>query len=239
MAGKPASAVRISKAGATQDVYGQLRDLIVRGPLAPGAQLIERPLALRLGVSRATLRTALQQLAYEGFVVSVTAGKYARYIVAPLTVADMEELYTLIGAMNGVAAAGAANSAAHERDRLAGELETLNVELSAAMESGSAAFSAIYEIDRQFHARYVEAAGGPRLLSLYGIVVAQSERYGRMYVAALVGQISKSVLEHEAIIAAIRAADPEAAKRAAETNWQNAAARFRRVIEAVGEHGTW
>jgi DNA-binding GntR family transcriptional regulator len=227
------------KQGAARDLCTRLRDMIVRSTLAPGAPLIERRLAARLGVSRGSLRTALQRLEHEGFIISSSIGKYSRSIVAPLTIADMEELYTLIAALNGIAAAHAAGFPAERREQLAAELESLNAQLAEASRSTPADFSAVYEIDRRLHARYVEAAGGPRVLSLYDVIVPQSERYGRVYATALIGEISTSVLEHAAIIDAIRAGDPEAADRAAVANWRNAAQRFRRVIKADGERGSY
>ena len=49
-------------------VYLQLRDLIVRGTIAPGTPLIETELADRLSVSRTPIRGALQRLRQEGLI---------------------------------------------------------------------------------------------------------------------------------------------------------------------------
>ena len=46
--------------------YVMLRDLIVRGSLAPGSRIIETDVAERLGVSRTPVRDALRQLLQEG-----------------------------------------------------------------------------------------------------------------------------------------------------------------------------
>jgi DNA-binding GntR family transcriptional regulator len=51
-----------------EKVYGALRDAILGGRLKTGQRLVEIPLAKELGVSRAVLREALQQLAHEGLV---------------------------------------------------------------------------------------------------------------------------------------------------------------------------
>lgn len=52
-------------------VYEQLRDMIYRGELEPGEQLMpERDLAARFEVGRATLRTAIQRLIDQGLVES-------------------------------------------------------------------------------------------------------------------------------------------------------------------------
>ena len=67
----------------------------------------------------------------------------------------------------------------------------------------------------------------------------QAERYIRMYISMLTGDIRSSVDEHDAIISAIDDGRPEEAQRAVETNWRHAADRLARVIDVVGERGSW
>jgi len=76
----------------SSQVYAKLRDLIVRGRLAPGARITETDAAGRLGVSRTPVRAALQQLAQEGYIVVANAGLRRRPVVAPLTREDATEL---------------------------------------------------------------------------------------------------------------------------------------------------
>jgi DNA-binding GntR family transcriptional regulator len=74
---------------------------------------------------------------------------------------------------------------------------------------------------------------------LHSAVKPQAERYERLYVSYLAGEIATSVTEHEAIIGTIAAGDAEGAKAAVEHNWHNAAERLGRVIERVGDRGRW
>src|SRR5574338_583890 len=54
-----------------EQMYGTIRDAIVRRDLAPGARLASsRTLALELGVSRFTVVTAMDRLLAEGYLVS-------------------------------------------------------------------------------------------------------------------------------------------------------------------------
>lgn len=234
-----------SRAGTVNDVYEQLRDMIVRSVLAPGAPLIERPLAERLAVSRASLRSALQRLEHEGFVRSSRAGVYSRAVVAPLTVADMQEIYTLIAVLNGTAARQAAELAAAERHAIADRMDRLNAELAAILHSPDDDLGSIYDIDHRFHQCYIERAGGARLRQLLDSIASQGERYGRAYASGMGhagivrGPASTSPGEHQAIINAIRAGDPDRAERAAVTNWRNAASRLQAVIAAAGERGSF
>ena len=97
----------------------------------------------------------------------------------------------------------------------------------------------IHQLDAAFHAQYVHSAAGPRLLALHHGIKPQAERYVRVYVNALVDEIATSVAEHNVIIRAIDSGNPDAAQRAVQTNWRNAADRLGRVITNMGEHGTW
>jgi len=69
-----------------------LRDAILIGELKPGEALVETDLATQLGISRAPLREALQQLAAEGLIETVA---YHGSHVRQLTRTDVEELYSL------------------------------------------------------------------------------------------------------------------------------------------------
>lgn len=227
------------KPGAVAATSRRLRELIVRGTLAPGAPLIERDIAARLRVGRTTVQSALQILEREGYVISAKAGKYSRSTVAPLTVEDMQDMHELLGALNGMAARMVATRDKPFRRVLAEELDRLNGALREAARSEPVRFTAVYECDQRFHKRCVDASGNRRIKAIYESTAPQRERYGRMYATALADKSTASVREHAGIIAAIRKGDPNAAELAAATNFLNAAARFRAVIETLGERGSW
>jgi DNA-binding GntR family transcriptional regulator len=81
------------------EAYDRLRDWIITGRLAPGAPIIETDTAALLGVQRSHLRIALQKLQHTGFVVTSRIGTYSRTRVAPLTLDDVVELFTVVGAV--------------------------------------------------------------------------------------------------------------------------------------------
>jgi DNA-binding GntR family transcriptional regulator len=70
-------------------------------------------------------------------------------------------------------------------------------------------------------------------------VKPQAERYIRMYISMLTGDIKSSVDEHDAMIAAIEEGRAADAQSAIETNWRHAADRIARVIDVAGERGSW
>ena len=212
-------------------VYSRLRDLIVQGSLAPGSRIVETEIASRLGVSRTPVREALQRLQQEGFVMGTPGAQQSRLTVAPLTREDVHELLDVVGALEGLGARRAATVEQDERRGLVKELRSLNEEFARAGRGAPLDHGVLYDADERLHRRIVQAGVGPRLLALHDAVKPQAERYIRMYISLLTGDLRSSVDEHDAMIQAIeegRAADAQAA---VETNWRHAAERLSRVIE--------
>ena len=218
--------------------YQELRRLIVWGQLPPGSRISERILADRLELSRTPVRSALHRLEQEGFVASHGAGRERRLIVAPLTMHDGQEVFTIVGHLEGLAARTAAELPTPRRKALVLQLRTVNAALATqARRKGNS--TRFFDLDIEFHRLYVEEVVGPRLLTLHRAIKPQSERYIRLYVSVLLDQIATSVREHERIAASIARGDPDAAQRAVETNWRNAAERLTQIIAHHGERGSW
>ncbi len=220
-------------------VYERLRDLIVQGRLAPGTRLVELELAERLGVSRTPLRAALERLRQEGYVVGDRTARQLRLAVAPLTAADAQELFHLVGALEGEAAEIAARALKGPRKALAEQLHAINAAFADAAKAKHPDHHTLFQLDHRFHATYVHASAGPRLRTLHEAVKPQAERYERLYVALLATAIGESVDEHRRIVAAIRAGEPKKAREAVRTNWSNAALRLTHVITTTGQRGDW
>src|SRR5690348_6222475 len=220
-------------------VYSRLRELIVGGLLAPGSRIVETEIATRLGVSRTPVREALQRLLQEGYVLDTLGAQQSRLTVAPLTRDDVHELLAVVGALEGIAAQRAASLDADARMALAKALREANADFHRAGRATPIDHELLYDADERFHRRIVEAGAGPRLLALYDAVKPQAERYIRMYISMLTGDIRSSVAEHDIIIAAIGEGRSDDAEHAVETNWRHAADRLSRVIELAGERGAW
>lgn len=217
--------------------YDRVRDLIVSGQLSPGAPIIETEVAAMLGIQRSHLRQALLRLQETGFVTTSTIGTYSRTRVAPLTGADVQDLFDLVGAVEGLAARSAARLPAARRAKVARALTKANAELLASARETPADAVRLNDLDIEFHRLFVQDIASPRVHALHDAIKPQADRYERLYTHTLLNEIVLSVAEHEEIIAAIRAGDPDAAQRAVETNWRNAGERFVRVIAHAGERG--
>ena len=218
--------------------YEQLRALIVHGNLAPGTWVIEADVAARLGVSRTPVRAAIQRLEQEGYIIGTARGLQYRAAVSPLTREDAREIFAIVGELEALAARNAAGLATAPRAALVNELTTLNERMRAASQPRPDQ-NRLFDADTAFHLRYVVAGAGSRLLALHQAIKPQAERYIRLYYSALVEEIAISLEEHEIIIDAIRRGKDEAAQSAVEINWRNAAERLKRVIDTVGERGSW
>jgi DNA-binding GntR family transcriptional regulator len=219
-------------------VYERLRALIIDGRLAPGTRIVETDVAARLGVSRTPVRGALQRLQQEGFVIDSPTLRQTRPTVAPLTSDDARELFLLVGALEGLAAHRAALGTPAERSAVAAALTRVNDAFAAAAAAQRPDHGRIFELDEQFHRCYMSAAG-PRVLAIHATVKPQAERYERLYVSMLAAELQTSVVEHRAIVKAIRSGNAPGAQAAVETNWRNAAERLATVVAASGERGSW
>ncbi len=221
------------------EVYEELRDLVVRGRLAPGARLVEAQVVSRLGASRTSVRGALQRLQQEGFVWGGTTGLKGRIAVAPLTSTDAVELFQVVAEIEGLAAENASQLALTPRQSLVADLNRVNEEYRRIAAAPRPDGDRLFALDTDFHWLYVKAGAGPRLLGLHLAIKPQIERYVRIYQTALTEAIQTSVVEHAAVVAEIATGSGRGAQDAVRTNWRNAAARLRLVIDARGESGSW
>jgi len=79
----------------------RIREMILRGTLAPGQRVAEAPLAEALGMSRTPVRQALPLLAQEGLL---TEHDTRGYVVRAFTAADIIDAIDLRAAIEGLAA---------------------------------------------------------------------------------------------------------------------------------------
>jgi DNA-binding GntR family transcriptional regulator len=220
-------------------VYERLRRLIVRGRLAPGARVTELGVAERLGVSRTPVREALQRLRQDGLLVATTPSSRAQLAVAPLVREEMVELYGIAAALEGLAVRAVAGRPASERRAVASDLQTLNERFAAEIRRAASDrdLDELFERHNAFHELVVAQGAGPRLRDQLAAVRPLLDRY-EWYYAPLAGPDHEvSVKEHEAVVRAVRAGDPDAADAALRANWWNSAERLAGAIDSVGGRG--
>lgn len=145
----------------------ELRAAIISRRYAPGSRLVEVQLSEMMGISRGTVRSALQKLLTEGLVAQ---RPYSAWEVTGLSKSDAWELFTLRGALEGLAAELVADALGQK------QLDPAPIELAfdalrdacerrEAREADAADFA--------FHKVVVESANHKRLLMQYQRVDAQ------------------------------------------------------------------
>jgi len=228
------------RGGRVSRAYTQLRELIIRGRLAPGTRIIETDIAARLGVSRTPVRSALHRLQQEGYIVEAEAGVQSRLMVAPLTKEDARELFAIVAELESLAAGYAADLPEKMRAEAVATLHAANASLAdAATRPPRPDPNQIFDLDQALHNALVRAASGPRVRALHASVKPQTERYVRLYISALLNEIGTSVREHAAIIDALASGDAGATRAVVREHWKKLTDRMYQVIEMAGERGNW
>ncbi len=211
----------------TDWVYEELKSAIVDLRLAPGDPLREATLADQLGVSKTPIREALTRLEQEG-LVETTSFKGA--VVTGYSRQDLLEIYELRELLENAAARTAAESMADaDRDRLdhiCRESRKLKKNHDAA---GLAALISAFD-DVLF-----EQVRNSRIRALIENLRAHLTRIGHL-TAEIPGRIDASVDEHEKIVQAIAARDPELAERQMREHIRSVRDdQLRALVGGVGE----
>jgi DNA-binding GntR family transcriptional regulator len=219
--------------------FQAIRELIVLGKMSPGGWIAEADLAERLNMSRTPVRAAIHWLQREGYVLEQRNVSKSRMIVAPLTKEDANELYRIIGHLEGLAGRGVAEKPKRDRLELAKQLSKVNEKLLAIADGRGGHSGEIFELDRNFHRMIVTAGAGARLSTLHKAIEPQTERYWRLYASSIINALHASVDEHSEIINGVIAGDPIAVEMGLQNNWLKGAERLGHVIDMFGERGSW
>jgi DNA-binding GntR family transcriptional regulator len=185
-------------------VADHVRERILSGTLAPGERIVEADLAAELGVSRNTLRSALQTLTFEGLV---DQSQFKSTHVARPTARDVYETYTLRDALEAMAC------------RLAAEQAGDMTEVDRALERmrGAQDTEALKAADFDFHTAVVELAGHTRLREHYRMLYVQTRLYLTL-TSSFDYEPARIAALHAELADAIRAGDAERAERLAASH---------------------
>lgn len=145
------------KPNLTEQVYGDLIDLLIRGELRPGDVITERRMAERLNASRTPIREALGRLESEGLVFK-QAGRGVT--VSPFSTETFVEVLNVRLLLEAEAAWLAAGRIPPER------VQRIRDELQAVAATPSPTLSEIWEVDDLLHGEIADAAGNMLMASL-------------------------------------------------------------------------
>jgi DNA-binding GntR family transcriptional regulator len=228
----------IPRGARSAHVYERLRDLVVRGRLAPGARVVEQEVAQRMGVGRTPVREALQLLVQEGYLVAPEGGR-RQLVVAPLRADEVDELFGIVAELEVLAVRRLGTLDENARRRLAGALREANRAFADTVRHVPVDLARAFDTHQAFHTALTAPLAGPRLGGLLDMVRPQIERYEWVYGALLEGRMEVAADEHEAIVRAVDAGNDAGAESALRANWRNAARRLQGAIGRMGERGIW
>lgn len=209
-------------AAAADNAYEILKQRVVGGLYAPGAQLKEEPIAHELALSRTPVRAALRRLVADGLATS-DPNRGVR--VAEWTDFDIEETFVLRGLLEGHAAELAASRGGAA---LADELDTLNTLMDQAIRAGGAALAEeLQRINAQFHRAVLQGSGSPRLRSVLAGLIDMPIVLRSHFISTREDK-QQSLNHHRELAAAIRAGDGALARQVMQVRLRISFNRFKR-----------
>lgn len=181
-----------------EEVADRLRELITEGLLAAGSRLNERVLCAQLGVSRTPLREAFKVLASER-LVDLHPNRGA--IVASLSTEDVEHLFELMAALEGLVGELAAQ---RRTDAELDEIRALHFEMLAAHARRD--LPAYYRLNRAIHQTMSRCTRNPMLAETYDStnLRIQNLRFRSNFKRE---KWDAAVREHEQMVSALSARD--------------------------------
>jgi DNA-binding GntR family transcriptional regulator len=204
----------------SQQAYEQLKHRIITCELEPGAYYTEAGLAAELQFGKTPTREALLRLAREGWVQSV---KGRGYLVQPLSLAGIRELFGARQVLEPAAAARAAGRLTAGEVRELRRLGKKSFDLTQA--SGRRDY---LQVNHDIHMGIVAGCRNPLLDEMVCQLLEQSQRL--LYIGMMVTEWNHvAARHHEEIIDAVAGGDAELAR---DTSEQHIAAAEQAAIDS-------
>ena len=214
-----------AEAAATVDprVTDIIRDAIIRGEYAPNQRLVEADLSAAFSASRATVRTALLELAGEGLVERLpNRGSRVRAI-------SVDEAIEILEVRIGVEGLCVAKTAASLSDEDAAAFLRLRARMIESVAEGD--LVEYSRLNLYLDVRIRELSHHATASDVLSRLHAQSVRH-QFKLSSRPKRAKVSVLEHAAIIDAVVARDPDAAERAVRNHLLSVIDALREVSSA-------
>lgn len=207
----------------TTQVTDALRDAIISGQLMPNERLVEVELAERIGTTRAQIRSSLAALEGEGLVVS-EPNRGAR--VRRITPAEALEITEARASLEALVAAKAAENATPQD---IARLDDVLARMHAA--NGKDDLLGYSTLNGELHKEIRRISRHSVANKMLAMLNSQVVRY--QFSAILIpGRAAKSLAEHEVLVDAIRAHDPERARDAMTRHLAHVTGALRQAIAA-------
>src|SRR5450755_19684 len=198
----PAITVRRKKAereGEVERVYRTLREWLIAARLRPGEFLSEALLATQCRTSRTPVREACGRLAQDKWLMRIPR---KGYLVAPISVRDIVELYEFRRLMECFTAEKVARSASREQIQELRDLVRVENDPAADLRE-------ILSANQAFHLRLAQVAGNQRVVDELRLSLGYVQRLDTLCTQTVPGWIP-----HTDILSAIESHRPREAHQA-------------------------
>ena len=183
--------------------YSTIREAILSGELKGGERILLKDLESTYRISRTPIRQALRRLSERGYV---TLQPHSSMRVRPLSLGEVNELYSLRKAIEPIAMAEGIRRA---DDSVTVLLESLLGEMHEATEREDRL--TLIGLNTRFHRSMYEPSGMPHLLSIYDRLLGICERYQWTQAGAPVAGLRRDRQHHEELLDAYRDRDKDRA----------------------------
>jgi DNA-binding GntR family transcriptional regulator len=181
-------------------IVARVRDMVIEGELAPGTRLHEGNLGKTLGVSRTPLREALKFLVSEG-LLELSPGRGA--VVRQFTAKDVHDSLIVLGSLEGLAGRLACANATDAEIR---EVQQLHDRMMDMYEKRDRL--PYFKLNQAIHSAILRLTKNEALVSVHGVLQARLKRI-RYIGNEGPEKWAGAVADHEEIIMALAARDPE------------------------------
>ncbi len=214
----------VTKSTLKNEISNRIKEMILTNRLQPGQPIVIDKLAEEFGVSHTPVREALAMLERDGLIV---LNSYKNPQVANVTAKDVNEVFEMRLMTESWAVGHAAENLSEAQiERIAQMLQV------ARQEAGNNNFAPHLKVDLLLHETILRSTNNTLFWK-----VAQRIHERSIHVRALVEasgtahEIYQIIDEHELIIQALRAHDPERARKAMVAHLEGGLNRTLRVLE--------
>ena len=187
---------------AADRVYGELRRMAMEFRFLPGERLNEAVLAKDLGVSRTPLREALNRLSSEGFLTFSANNGFFRKTI------DVKEIFDLYEFRMYLEQAAVRLAVQRATDEQLEQLRQFSI--ASAKEDPTRTVNDLVSLDEQFHERLVVLSGNAQMSDALRNINARIQFVRWL---DMTERRPDTQHQHQLIIAAIKARDPDAAEQ--------------------------
>lgn len=228
---KKSGTLKLVRETLTQQICNLLKWKILDGELTSGMRIWADDLADELGVSIAPVKEALLILAGEGLINNIPR---RGSVVRTFSVREMHELYQVRRLLE-IEALEIMFGQNRVTDGFVDSLQTINQNIGRLIKNGEFKDrNAAFELDWEFHQKFMQNCQQSLLAELYSRLNTQAQiiRYASWNIGP---RGDKTFNEHDALVAALKMRDIDAARRAIVAHLGSILKDFDRSIDRHGE----